>query len=182
MTKKVIILSGSARPGSVADKVMPLVDAEVASRDSLEAVSIDVNTLNLPFFNAPIAPSAEGYVATDENVKKWAESVASADAVILVTPEYNASMSAIQKNALDWLYAEWVDKSVALVGYGWHSGERAHVNARAILDNVKANVLEPTTTLGFMKDLNPDGTVLNQETVSHQLKETVDALVEAISE
>jgi NAD(P)H-dependent FMN reductase len=181
MTKKVIILSGSSRPNSVADKVMPLVVNEVASREGIEAVAIDVNTLNLPFFNSPLAPSHEGYVATDENVKNWGATVANADAVILVTPEYNASMTAIQKNALDWLYAEWVDKPVALVGYGWHSGERAHVNARAVLDNVKAHVLAPTANLSFMKELSPSGAVTNQETIDIELKKTVNAVVAAIN-
>lgn len=181
MTKKVIILSGSARPNSAADNVMPIVHDSVSSREGIEAESINVAELNLPFFNAPVPPSSEGYEITDENAKKWAEKVASADAVILVTPEYNASMTAIQKNALDWLYAEWVDKTVALVGYGWHSGERAHVNARAVLDNLKAKVLEPTANLGFMKELNPDGTVLNEEAVDRHLDATIDALVAAIN-
>lgn len=181
MTKKVLILSGSSRPGSVADKVMPLVVDEVSSREGLEAIAVDVNSLELPFFNAPTPPSAEGYVETNERAKSWAAAVSGADAVILVTPEYNASMSAIQKNALDWLYAEWVEKPVALVGYGWHSGERAHVNAHAILDNVKANVLEPTTNLGFMKEIGPDGSVINAESVNIQLKKTVDAVVAAIN-
>ncbi len=181
MTKKVLILSGSSRPNNVGDKVMPLVVSEVASREDFEAIAIDINTLELPFFNAAIPPSSEGYVATDEHVISWGKAVAGADAVILVTPEYNASMSAIQKNAIDWLSAEWAEKPVALVGYGWHSGERAHVNARAILDNVKANILEPTTNLGFMKELGPDGSVVNAEGVAAQLKATVDAVVVATS-
>jgi NAD(P)H-dependent FMN reductase len=182
MTKKIVILSGSSRPGSVADKVMPMVVEAVSSREGFEAISIDVNTLNLPFFNSPTPPSHEGYVITNENAVKWAETISSADAVIFVTPEYNASMSAIQKNAIDWLYAEWSNKPVALVGYGWHGGERAQVHAHAILDNVKANVVEPTANFGFMKDLNPDGTVLNKESIDRQLTETIDALVGTINQ
>lgn len=182
MTKKVIILSGSSRPDSVSNKIVPLVAQEVSSRDDHDAVTVDVNSLNLPFFNAPVGPSNDAYVIPNDVVQKWSDVVADADAVILVTPEYNAAMTAIQKNAIDWLYQEWNDKPVALVGYGWHSGERAHVNAHAVLDNVKARVLEPTTNLGFMKEINPDGTVLVEETVSRQLRETVDAVVAAISE
>lgn len=179
--KQVVILSGSARPGNVSDRVVSLVAEEVSSRDDLEAVLVDVAALNLPFFDSPEIPSSENFAPQDENVQKWSSIVSTADAVVLVTPEYNASMSAIQKNALDWLFAEWKDKPVAMVGYGWHSGERVQVHAQAILDNLKVQSLAPTANFGFMKELSVDGTVLNQESVSRQLQATVDAIALAIS-
>jgi NAD(P)H-dependent FMN reductase len=177
MSKKILVLSGSARPHSVNDTVFALVTDAVKAHEDAELIAVNVNDLNLPFFNAPVAPSSEDYVATDENVIRWTELVGEADGIILVTPEYNASLSAIQKNAIDWVYKEWNHKPVGLVGYGWHSGERAHVNARAILDNVKAVVVAPATNLGFMRELGADGSIINQELVSSEIAATVAGVI-----
>ena len=48
----------------------------------------------------------------------WTKLVAEADGVLLLTPEYNHTMTPVQLNAVDWIGKEWEDKPVALVGYG----------------------------------------------------------------
>ena len=116
---QILILTGSSRPNSAGKSVVEAVKKVVDSRDSLIANVVDVNSLNLPFFNGTTSPSTEGFAPEDVHAKAWTDQVAAADAVVLVTPEYNSSLSAIQKNAIDWISAEWADKPVALVGYGW---------------------------------------------------------------
>ena len=54
--------------------------------------------------------------------KTWAERVAKADGVIIVTPEYNHGPPGVLKNVLDWVGPEWVDKPVGLISYGGAAG------------------------------------------------------------
>ena len=66
---------------------------------------------------------------------------------MLVTPECNASFSAVLKNALDHLYAEWHDKPVALVGYGMAGGLRAVEALRPVVAGLR--MLTVATTLAL---------------------------------
>ncbi len=179
MARKILVVSGSSRPGGVADTFVPVVSKELASRDNVEVTTVDVKHLGLPFFDAPVAPSSEEFAPDNENVLAWTKMVGDADAIVLVTPEYNGSLSAIQKNAIDWVFKEWNDKPVALAGYGWYGASRVHDNAKIVLGNVKANVLPTTTNLTFMKELNVDGTIADEAAVDAQLKATVDEVVAA---
>ena len=92
-------------------------------------------------------------------------------------------MSAIQKNAIDWIGKEWEGKRIALVGYGWTSGaHQAHAAAReSLAANLKAEVLDTATNLFFMKDLQPDGTPVDEQAVTAKLGETLDELLAKIA-
>lgn len=66
-------------------------------------------------------------------------------------------------------------QKVALVGYGWTSGAgQAHATAReALAVNLKAKVGDQQANLFFMKDLNPDGTVADAESVEKKLNASI---------
>lgn len=177
--KKVIIVTGSARPNSTAKQVAPLVAAALEQRQVSVEV-IDVATLDLPFFNFPTPPAAEDYAPTDAHVVAWATTVAAADGVVLLTPEYNGGPSAIQKNALDWLRQEWEGKPVALIGYGWYDPSRAQASLAISLDVVKAQTIVPFAQLQFGKDLQPDGSVKDTELVNEKLTATLDVFCAAL--
>ena len=170
----ILVVTGSVRPNSVNEKVVPLVVAEI-EKQGANAVIADLKAMNLPFFDSPFPPTSPDFAPTNEAVITWTKQVAEADAVILVTPEYNHTMTPVQLNAIDWIGAEWADKKVGLVGYGWNSGAaQAHDTAREALGvNLKAKVGEQQTNLFFMKQLNPDGSVLDETAVTEQIAATV---------
>src|SRR3989442_15829344 len=58
------------------------------------------------------------------HTKTWSEKIASLDAYIFVTPEYNHATSAALKNAIDFLFREWNNKAAGFVGYGGAGGVR----------------------------------------------------------
>jgi NAD(P)H-dependent FMN reductase len=80
--------------------------------------------------------------------------VHSADALLLVTPEYNGTMSAALKNAIDWISRPFgvgaiSGKPVAVIGtsHGQYGGVWAHDDARksaragaSVLDDLKLSV------------------------------------------
>ncbi len=174
--KSVLILTGSARPNSASTNVARLVEAEVAKRDDAKANVVEVASLNLPFYNEPTAPSAEDHKMHDENAIAWSKMVTEADAVVWAMPEYNHSISAIQKNAIDWLAKEWSEKPLMVVGYGWYEGanilEAVKLPFKTLKPDVRAEV-----GLGFAKQINPDGTVAEQSQVDDKLAPAVDALL-----
>src|SRR5690606_14724294 len=68
----------------------------------------------------------------DEVGQRWQKKVAEFDGYIFVTPEYNRSIPAALKNALDFSYPEWNRKAAAVVGYGSVGGARAVEHLRTI--------------------------------------------------
>lgn len=178
---KVIIVTGSARPNSVGHIVAPFVESAFAQHEGVQTELIDVASLDLPFYDAPTAPSQEGFVAEDERVQAWTQRVAEADAVVLITPEYNAGPTAIQKNAIDWIGKEWNGKPVAFVGYGWYNPSRSQAVLEVSFEQVlKAKLVRPHAQLQFMKDINPDGSIVDEAAVNDTVAATVTALVDAL--
>ena len=68
----------------------------------------------------PHHPRLQHY--THQHTKDWSAKIASADAFILVTPEYNYGFPATIKNAIDFLYNEWRHKPIGFVSYGGIAG------------------------------------------------------------
>lgn len=174
----ILVVTGSARVNSANTKVVELVKARVEAKGDT-AIVADLAAFNLPFFDAPVPPTSPDFTPEHESVKEWTAQVADADAVVFVTPEYNHNLSALQKNAIDWIGKEWEAKPIALVGYGWTSGAaKAHEAAReALAVNLKANVSETAANFFFMKDLHPDGVAIDETAVNA----TIDAVLEDVS-
>lgn len=173
----ILVVIGSARTGRVADKVLDYIKTDIENRDDVTATIVDLAALNLPFYNNEQAAMSPDRVQTDENVSTWSKFVAESDGVVFITPEYNHNLSAIQKNALDWLFFEWNDKPVTAVAYGWSGGSLAVAALREVLTNVKADVKLTMAQLGFMSDLNPDGTMLDELTVASKIATAIDEVL-----
>jgi len=174
----ILVVTGSVRPNSVNQKIVPLAVAELEKQGATVTVA-DLKEINLPFYDAPWSSTSPDFEPTTDEVKHWTKLVDEADGVLFVTPEYNHKLSAIQSNAIDWVGKEWEGKPIALVGYGWTSGAgQAHAVAREALAVVlKAKVGDYQTNLFFMKDITTEGEVLDQEGVSAKIAATVSELL-----
>jgi|LSQX01.3.fsa_nt_gb NAD(P)H-dependent FMN reductase len=180
MAKTITIMTGSVRPNSVGDKLLPIIE-RIAKEQGVTVQIAKLRELQLPFFDSVEIPSSDSYEITHENVRQWQSFVASSDGMVMVTPEYNYQMSAAQKNAIDWLYKEWEDKPVAIVSYGWGGGAKAATPLVALLEKLKAKPLSRATQLYFTKQLAPDGSILDSEAVESSVAATIDELVKNIS-
>lgn len=174
----ILVVTGSVRPNSVNEKIVPLVVAEL-EKQGAEVKVADLKALAMPFYDAPVSATDPSFAPTHEGVLEWTRLVSEADGVLFVTPEYNHTMTPVQLNAIDWIGKEWEDKKVGLVGYGWRSGaSQAHATAREVLAvNLKAIVGDDQTNLFFTKELNPDGSVLDVERVNTSIAKTVTELL-----
>ena len=117
------IIIGSTRPGRKADAVASWVHEIAKQRTDAAFEVVDIADYNLPLLDEPVPPSIGKY--SKDHTKKWAAKIATFDAFVFVTPEYNHGTSAALKNAIDFLFAEWNNKAAGFVGYGSAGGVRA---------------------------------------------------------
>jgi NAD(P)H-dependent FMN reductase len=126
-----MIIVGSVRPGRIGLPIARWVESVARERDGVEIDFVDLAELALPLMDEPNHPRLQKY--TQPHTLAWSERVAAADAVILVTPEYNYSYSPALKNALDYLHREWWRKPVGFVSYGGVSGGTRGVVALTVV-------------------------------------------------
>ena len=177
---KIGIIAGSTRQGRNSAGVAHWVAQGVAGREGVESVLLDLATFELPMFDAPMPPMMLNRKYESDAVKAWSQAVDDCDGFIFVLPEYNRSVPAVLKNAIDWLAPEWMDKTAACVGYGSANGIRAVEHCRSILTNFTRHVIRPQVALSIFTDIS-DGAVVPSERLQGDLKNMVDGLVAVIA-
>ena len=122
---KIRIIVGSVREGRIAIKVARWVQRSIerANYSTVQVELIDLKEWNLPIFSGSHPPLTGIYDQPKQ--QQWADKIASGDAVILISPEYNHGYSPALKNALDYLGKEWQGKPAAYIGYGATNGSRS---------------------------------------------------------
>lgn len=122
---KIVALVASTRPTHHGPALAEWVRAELGSDCRIDLNVCELSTLALPLLDEPASPADRQY--TKDHTKMWSAIVDQADGFIFITPEYNRSMPASLKNALDFLFWEWQYKPVGFVSYsgGLSGGTRA---------------------------------------------------------
>ncbi|HEX7695072.1 MAG TPA: NAD(P)H-dependent oxidoreductase [Sphingomonas sp.] len=126
---RISVIVGSVREGRISLPIARWVMDRIAAREEFDAELLDLAQWDLPMFAEPFPPATGRY---SERQRAWAEQIATADGYILVAPEYNHGMSAVLKNALDTVYAEWSRKPVAFVAHGGMGGARSVEQLRQV--------------------------------------------------
>lgn len=121
----------STRPGRVGPSVAQWFHDVAARHEKFDAQLIDLAEVNLPLYDEPHHPRQQKY--TKEHTKRWAATVAAADAYVFVTPEYNYGPPPSFVNALNYVYLEWNYKPCAFVSYGGISGGMRSVQQEKLL-------------------------------------------------
>lgn len=109
----------------------------------------------LPLLDEPVPAMFGDY--RHPHTRRWAETVGSFDAFVFVTPEYNHSLPAALKNAIDYLYAEWDGKPAGLIGYGIHGAPRALDHLRLVLAEVRAAAVPTQVSLSIFTEFDFTG-------------------------
>ncbi|MCL8006620.1 NAD(P)H-dependent oxidoreductase [Gelidibacter japonicus] len=132
------IIIGSTRPTRKGPIVADWFLKIAKQHPDFEVELLDLKEIDLPLMDEPNHPRVQKYTKT--HTKKWSKTIDSADAFVIVTPEYNFGYPATLKNALDYLSVEWSDKPMGFVSYGGISG-----GTRAVQE-----LKLPVTALGMM--------------------------------
>ena len=147
---KVAIILGSTRPGRNGAAVAQWVYELARQRTDAEYELVDLLDYNLPLLDEPNSPASGKY--EKEHTKVWSAKIASFDAFVFVTPEYNHSTSGALKNALDYLYREWNNKAAGFVGYGGAGGTRAVEHLRLIVGELMVADVRAQVALSLSTD------------------------------
>lgn len=108
---KLAIIIGSVREGRFGPTVANWFASRARAHDEFEIDVIDLAGMDFP-------PS----MASSSDSEDFARRIDAADAVVVVTPEYNHSYPGPLKTAIDSLGRQWHAKPVGLVSYGGISG------------------------------------------------------------
>ncbi|MEV0396282.1 NADPH-dependent FMN reductase [Polymorphospora rubra] len=144
------VIVGSTRPGRKADAVARWVHDIAAKRGDATAEVVDLRDYDLPHLDEMVPPSMAP--SRQPKVRRWAATVAGFDAFVFVTPEYNHSIPGALKDAIDYLYQEWHNKSAGLVSYGVYGGTRAAEHLRLVLAQVEVADVRSQVALSLHTD------------------------------
>src|SRR5438046_6961690 len=147
---KIGIRTGSTRPSRKSLDVATWVMDIAQERDDAEYELVDIKDFELPLLDEPTPPSMGKY--QQPHTKRWAAKIASLDAFVFVTPEYNHGIPAALKNAIDFLFAEWGNKAAGFVSYGGVGGARAVEHLRLVLAEVHVATVRAQVLLSMMTD------------------------------
>jgi len=100
------VILGTVRKGRMSEPAARLVHAELARRRGVETELIDIATLPLRVDDAGEATKMPTYAAYMDR----------ADALVVVSPEYNHGYSGLLKHVLDSCLKEYIHKAVGIVG------------------------------------------------------------------
>jgi len=147
---RVGIIIGSTRPGRKAEEVAKWVNNIAAKRKDAQFELVDIQAFNLPLLDEAMPPMMAQY--SHAHTKAWASKIASFDAYVFVTPEYNHSISGALKNAIDYLFAEWNNKAAGFVSYGSAGGARAVEQLRLVMGEIKIADVRAQVMLSLFTD------------------------------
>src|SRR5256886_2428509 len=113
---KIAVIISTTRAARFGEKPARWIYDIARARTDMSVELIDLRDYPMPFFDE-VASNAWA-PSKNEVAQRWQKKVAEFDGYIFVTAEYNRSMPAVLKNALDYAYPEWNRKAAAYVGYG----------------------------------------------------------------
>lgn len=163
-TLDVVGISGSLRSGSFNTAL--LETAGELAPDGLRVTTFPID--DIPFYNQDLDNDDD----RPEPVRRLKSAIAEADAVLLVTPEYNYGVPGVLKNAIDWasrpgFASPMMHKPVGIMGAspGASGTMRAQEHLKLALLGMGSQVFpHPGVAVTGAKDKIEDGRVTDDET------------------
>ncbi len=158
----IAVLVGSLRRDSINAIYARALEKLAAGQFDFHYVDMDLPLYNNDLWESPPA-----------KVVALKAAIRSASGVLIITPEYNRSVPAVTKNAIDWAsrpYGDnaWTGKAVAITGAspGSQGTAVAQSQLRSTMTILGTHVLsDPEVYISFKPEVfAADGTVLNEGT------------------
>ena len=171
---RVLGISGSLRRNSHNTSLLRAAAELLPSGAELEMAEIG----ELPLYSEDLDTDP-----APESVRRFREAIASANAVVVSTPEYNASIPGALKNAIDWASRPFpenafkgkpalvIGASTGLFGAVW-----AQAELRKVLNHIGADVIDTELPIGQAHESVGDAE-LTEDTAAAELERQLAMLV-----
>lgn len=175
-TINILGIAGSIRKNSFNKATLRAAQALMPEGAELRTIEIDT----LPLFNEDIEKNPP------QAVTDLKRSIKEANGILLVTPEYNYSVSGVLKNAIDWAsrpYGDsaWVAKPALIMGasVGLFGSARAQYHLRQICVSLNMHVLnQPEIMIAKAAEkFDREGNLIDDSTKEH-IQKAMKALIE----
>jgi chromate reductase, NAD(P)H dehydrogenase (quinone) len=176
-TIHIVGFTGSLREKSYNLAALRAAQELLPTGAELEIVSLG----NLPLYNQDLEQDEP------ETVRSFKEKIREADALLIVTPEYNFSIPGVLKNAIDWASrpagkSVLRNKPTAIMGVGGRMGTaRAQQHLRQILEHLRADIVDKPEVYvanGWEK-FDSNGNLTDEQT-RQQIRTLLETLVQEV--
>ncbi len=182
---KILVIPGSLRTGSLNARLAATIAVELAQAGA-EVTRISLADFPLPIYDGDLQAKS-GVPKHAINLKRM---MSAHHGVLIVTPEYNSSVPALLKNAIDWVsrvqdsgetrgqvFGERAF-AIAAASHGRLGGTRALAALRLILSACQATVIPNQLALSFAAEAYDDMDRLKQPPDAEAMKGLVRQLIE----
>ena len=184
---KLLFIAGSSREGSLNKKLARLA-AEIATANGLYATFADLGDYPMPLYDGDI----EANDGPPENARKLRALIMVHTGVFIASPEYNASITPLLKNTLDWVSRVKVEGEAPLEVFksrvfalgsaspGSLGGMRSLITTRQVLElGLGALVLPDQVSIAKASDAFEENGHLKDKALQVMLKTVVEKLARA---
>jgi NAD(P)H-dependent FMN reductase len=184
---KILAFAGSLRKDSYNKKLVK-VAIKGAEAAGAQVTYLDLRDLQLPIYDGDL----EAEINLPEGARRLKDLMDSHDGFLISCPEYNSSISAALKNAIDWAsrpqpgekpLQQFTGKVATLMSAspGALGGLRGLVTVRSVLSNIKVIVLPNQIAVSHAHEaFNDDGT-MKEPKRQHQIEGLGRELAEFIA-
>jgi NAD(P)H-dependent FMN reductase len=175
---KVVAIAGALREKSYNKQLLRLA-IELLEKEGVEVDRVDLRALGIPFYDGDVEASTGLPAPAQELVAR----IAAANGLLIASPEYNFSVPAVLKNAIDWVTrakpmplrgktAVLLSASPSLVG-----GNRALWVLRMSLEGVGVHVYPDMFSLATAHQAFDDAGQLKEEGLARFLRSVISGYV-----
>ena len=171
MSIRLLGIAGSTRRESLHKRLLH-VALRAAESEDVRIEHLDLRELDIPLYDSDL----EGEEGMPEGVSRLREALKSSDGVVIASPEYNGSLTAVLKNAIDWTsrpdprfpddpaLVAWRGKVAGILSAspGGLGGIRGLVHLRAILSHIGMVVVPQQAAIpSGHKSFHENGSILD---------------------
>ena len=185
MSIRILGLAGSTRSGSLNKRLVraALHHAEAGGADT---TFLDLRSLEIPLYDGDL----EAASGLPEGVRTLRAALAEADGILISSPEYNGSFSAVLKNALDWASrpdpdrpgepSPWQGGVAALLSAtpGGLGGIRGLIQLRTVLSGIGVHVVPRQLGVASAHEVVDESGVIEHERWRTGVAAVVEDLVD----
>ncbi|TVL89330.1 NADPH-dependent FMN reductase [Streptomyces sp. SAJ15] len=173
------VIVGSVREGRFGPVVAKWFVEQAERHGEFVVDLIDLADLDIPLELPSVPPAMQPDLPRPDGMSALTRRLEAADAVVVVTPDYNRSFPASLKAAIDWHYTEWQAKPIGFVGYSGASGGLLAIEQlRQVFNELQAHTVRDYVSFPrYYLLFSPDGTLLDPEGPEGAAKEMLDQLL-----